>query len=87
MINRRISIFIIALFAVVTVVMGLFILRVEINVSSEFLLPEKSPSRENMRMMEDLFGREKQIIIVVKTDGLFEEENSLRIYDFLQKLS
>ena len=24
---------------------------------------------------------------MVKTDGLFEEENSLRIYDFLQKLS
>ncbi|HNS67965.1 MAG TPA: RND family transporter, partial [Mesotoga infera] len=87
MISRRISILIITLFAIITIVMGLFILRVEINVSSEFLLPEKSPSRENMRMMENLFGSEKQIIIVVKTDGLFKEDNSLMIYDFLQKLS
>ncbi|MDD3461994.1 MAG: MMPL family transporter [Mesotoga sp.] len=87
MISRRISILIITLFAIITIVMGLFILRVEINVSSEFLLPEKSPSRENMRMMENLFGSEKQIIIVLKTDGLFKEDNSLMIYDFLQKLS
>ncbi|HOY26296.1 MAG: RND family transporter [Thermotogaceae bacterium] len=87
MINRKISISIIVLFAVATVVMGLFLLKLEINVSSEFLLPEESPSRENMRNMESLFGKEKQIIIVVKTDGLFEKENSLKIYNFLQKLS
>jgi len=87
MINRKISISIIVLFAVATVVMGLFLLKLEINVSSEFLLPEESPSRENMRNMENLFGKEKQIIIVVKTDGLFEKENSLKIYNFLQKLS
>ncbi|MDD4826668.1 MAG: MMPL family transporter, partial [Mesotoga sp.] len=87
MINRKISISIIALFTIITVVMGLFILKMEISVSSEFLLPEKSPSRENMRMMENLFGSEKQIIIVVKTDGLFKEENSLKIHNFLQKLS
>lgn len=87
MINRKISLFIIVLFAVATVVMGLFLLKLEINVSSEFLLPEESPSRENMRNMESLFGKEKQIILVVKTDGLFERENSLKIYDFLQKLS
>ncbi len=57
MINRKISISIIALFAIITVVMGLFILKMEISVSSEFLLPEKSPSRENMRMMENLFRK------------------------------
>ncbi|HCO69632.1 MAG TPA: RND transporter [Mesotoga infera] len=87
MINRKIAISIIALFAIITVVMGFFILKMEINVSSEFLLPEKSPSRENMSKMEDLFGSEKQIIIVIKTDGLFKEDNSLMIYNFLQKLS
>jgi predicted RND superfamily exporter protein len=87
MINRKISISIIVLFAVATVVMGLFLLKLEINVSSEFLLPEESPSRENMRKMESLFGKERQIIVVVKTDGLFEKENSLKIYHFLQKLS
>ncbi|PZC52415.1 MULTISPECIES: RND family transporter [unclassified Mesotoga] len=86
MINRKIAISIIALFAIITVVMGLFISKMEINVSSEFLLPEKSPSRENMSKMEDLFGSEKQIIIVIKTDGLFKEDNSLMIYNFLQQL-
>ncbi len=87
MMNKKNSLLIISLFLVVTIFFLLSLTRLNVNVSSEYLLPARAPSIESMRRMESLFGEQKQIIIVVKTDGLFKSENSLKIYAFMKALS
>lgn len=85
--TKKNSLLLLIVFSLLTVVFVFSLLSLKINVSSEFLLPEKSSSRENMKRMEDTFGQTQQIVAVVKTDGLFKKENSLKIHQFLLALS
>ena len=83
--DKAIAILIFVVFSVVTFVLFTFLPKLRIE-GTESMVPPNDPAFIAMRKMEKAFGDADQIMIIVKTDDVFNKKNALTLYKAIQKL-
>ncbi len=72
-------------FGILSVVLSFFLFKIKIQ-GTESLVPKDDPALIAMKKMEKEFGDSDQILIIVKTTGVFQEENSKTLYHVVSEL-
>ncbi len=72
-------------FGILSVVLSFFLFKIKIQ-GTESLVPKDDPALIAMKKMEKEFGDSDQILIIVKTTGVFQKENSKTLYHVVSEL-
>jgi predicted RND superfamily exporter protein len=83
--SKTFSIIVFVIFAVITLILFFFLAKVHME-SAESFVPADNPYLMAMKRMEKEFGDSSEIMIIVKTPGLFKEKNSIALYNLVQKI-
>lgn len=84
--TRKRSVLIFIVFGVLSVFMFFGAASLNISVSTGDLLSDYSEALGNMEKLQDKFGYASQLLLIIKTNGIFIENNSVKIFNFLEKL-
>ena len=83
--DKAIAIIVFVIFGVASVILFAFLSKIRMQ-GTEALVPSNDPALVAMKKMEKKFGDADQIMIIVKTDGVFKKKNSLALYNLVQKI-
>lgn len=84
--TKKRSLIIFIVFGILSLVMFFWATSLDISVSTEDLLSEYSEALGNMEKLQNKFGYASQFLLIIKTDGIFDRDTSVQIYNFLEKL-
>ena len=84
--DKTVAIVIFIVFGVLSLLFLSFFTRIKIMKGNESLIPPNDPALVAMKKMEKEFGNASQIMIIVKTNGIFKRKNSVPLYHLVQKL-
>lgn len=77
--DKKIAIIVFVIFGILSVAFSYFLTKIQIK-GTESLIPPNDPSVIAMKKMNKEFGSSKQIMIIFKTNGIFNSKNSKALY-------
>ncbi len=73
-------------FLVMTFIMVLSLAGLEISVEFDSLLPETSEAILNMQRMEESFGESREMLLIIRTEDVFDADTSAMVFSFVNRL-
>ncbi len=83
--DKTVSIIVFIIFGIASLVLFAFLSKIKMQ-GNEALVPKNDPYLVAMKKMEKDFGDSDEIMIIVKTNGLFKKSNSLALYKVIEKI-
>ncbi len=83
--SRKLSVIVFAVFGLMSLIFILYIGKLQMK-SAESLVSPKDPAVVAMKRMKKSFGSSNQIMIIIKTPGIFNEKVAERVYKLVESL-